>query len=345
MRAVVRVEGEDRTGVEVVARTVVAVPVGPGIPGLPVQQLQLGIVRTGQPRRAAAGLPAVLAAPGFVAGLARRRNRVPAPHALAGLRVVGVHEPADAVFRARHADDDLAVDRERRQRQVVADLVVVHGDVPPQRARLRVERRQVAGDRSGVHHVVEHGDAAIHRRRSDHDHIVGNLRRPAPQRTPGAHVERGHRARRLGHVHHAVHDERRGFEDARRSKLVDPGRLQLRHVLLVDLIELRVALRLVAAGVRQPVRRLALGLDDAVVGNLRECRTPPPRTPANSHRRNDRLHCSAPRRLGEIRHEIGQLRRREPRREARHQALPGLLLEQLEVALAQRVELAGRSRT
>src|SRR6266581_1187828 len=79
-------------------------------------------------------------------------------------------------------------------------------------------------------------------------------------------------------------------------KLVHPRRLQLRHVLFVDLVKLGVPLRLVAPGVGQPVRRLALGLDDAVVGNLSEG-WPSTEDAREHHRRNHRLHGSVPRRL------------------------------------------------
>src|SRR4029077_18000036 len=98
-------------------------------------RLQIRIVAAGEPRRSAAGFPAV-AAPRVEAGLTGTGNRVAPPHALAGLRVVRVDESADARFGARDADDDLAVERERREREVVAEMVVVDGDVPPHGAGL-----------------------------------------------------------------------------------------------------------------------------------------------------------------------------------------------------------------
>ena len=73
--AVRRIEREHRVGVEVVAGPVVGVPVGRGIAGRPVEQVQLGIERAGQPRRAAAGLPAVALAPRLRSGLTGRGNR------------------------------------------------------------------------------------------------------------------------------------------------------------------------------------------------------------------------------------------------------------------------------
>src|SRR5439155_18117460 len=73
------------------------------------------------------------------------------------------------------------------------------------------------------------------------------------------------------------------LDDAGLPDLVDPERLELRHVLPVDLVELRVALRFVRAGVRQPVVRLALGLRDAIVRNLRD------RRPRKNHQNRKNL--------------------------------------------------------
>src|SRR5258706_14209855 len=105
--AVLDVERHQRRCVEVVARPLVAVPVGARIAGAPVEQLERGIVRAGEPRRAAAALPGVALRPRIAARLVGRRNRVEAPEPTAGLRVVGVEEAADAGLAAAHADDDL----------------------------------------------------------------------------------------------------------------------------------------------------------------------------------------------------------------------------------------------
>src|SRR5262249_56408707 len=68
--AVYGIQREQRTGVEVVAGADVAVPVGTWIAGAPVDEIERGVVGTGQPRRAAAVLPAV-PAPAVEARFAR----------------------------------------------------------------------------------------------------------------------------------------------------------------------------------------------------------------------------------------------------------------------------------
>ena len=112
-RAGVRIERDERIGVEVGAGPALAVPVGVRVAGAPVKKVQRGIVGAGEPRRRAAALPDV-ALPGVAARLARRRNRVEAPEALAGLRIVGVDEAAVRELAAGDADDHLVVDDERR---------------------------------------------------------------------------------------------------------------------------------------------------------------------------------------------------------------------------------------
>ena len=71
-RAGVGVERDDRVGVEVVAVAIVAVEIGAGIAGAPVDQVERRIVGAGDPGGAAAALPRV-AFPGLAALLARAR--------------------------------------------------------------------------------------------------------------------------------------------------------------------------------------------------------------------------------------------------------------------------------
>src|SRR6185503_20766490 len=92
-RAGIRIQREERIGVEIGARTALAIPVRVRIAGAPVEQVQRRVVGAGEPRRRAAALPDV-ALPGVAARFARRRNRVEAPQALAALRIVRIDEAA-----------------------------------------------------------------------------------------------------------------------------------------------------------------------------------------------------------------------------------------------------------
>ena len=108
----------------------------------------------------AAALPRV-ARPRVVAWFTGTGNRVEPPRALAGLRVVGVDESADAVLTARDADDHLVVHDERRERRGVALLVFLHRRVPGDRAGLHVERDQVRVERRHEQLVAEDAEPVI----------------------------------------------------------------------------------------------------------------------------------------------------------------------------------------
>src|SRR6185369_248348 len=92
-----RVERDDRIGIQVVARAHGAVEVGPRIARGKVEKAELGIDRRRLPNRSAAVLPdlAVLR-PRLVAALARGWDRVERPDQLAGLRVECLHPSAHA---------------------------------------------------------------------------------------------------------------------------------------------------------------------------------------------------------------------------------------------------------
>ena len=74
-----------------------------------------------------------------------------------------------------------------------------------------------------------------------------------PQLLAGARVDRVGDAPRSGRIHHAVDDERRGFEAAVGRGLELPREAELGDVLVVDLIERAEALLVIVAAVRQPV--------------------------------------------------------------------------------------------
>src|SRR5260370_32260150 len=95
----VAIQAHQRTGIEVVAPTSVAVVVGSRIAGSPIDQVEYGVLRAGDPRRRAAGLP-TLAPPRFMSPLTRARDRPEAPHPPTGLPVVRVQQPANAEFAA-----------------------------------------------------------------------------------------------------------------------------------------------------------------------------------------------------------------------------------------------------
>ena len=61
------IDGNDRSGVQIVPLTHIAEQIRTGIPGSPVEQVELRIVRSREPGRAAAMLPGI-AGPGLTTG-------------------------------------------------------------------------------------------------------------------------------------------------------------------------------------------------------------------------------------------------------------------------------------
>src|SRR5262245_54293151 len=96
---------------------------GCGVADSTVDEVQGGIIIAGHPGRAATVLP-VVALPSFVTGLARPGNGEGAPQLLAIIGVVRDDVAAYAIFAARAADKDFAVDDERHQRQILPLQVI-----------------------------------------------------------------------------------------------------------------------------------------------------------------------------------------------------------------------------
>src|SRR5262249_53560379 len=99
--ASIGIEGDQTVGVQVVALTHIAVPVGPRISRTPEDSVALRIVGAGAPRGRAASFPAI-AVPGFVPRFALGGNGVEAPQPLARLGVVTVDESPSTILASRH---------------------------------------------------------------------------------------------------------------------------------------------------------------------------------------------------------------------------------------------------
>ena len=98
-----------------------------------------------------------------MAGFAGRGDGEGAPQFLAAVGVIGDDVAADAEFAARAADDDLAVDDQRHQRQVLTLLVVLDFGIPDHLAGLGVERNHVIIGRGEIELVLPQADAAVGR--------------------------------------------------------------------------------------------------------------------------------------------------------------------------------------
>ena len=245
----VGVEGDDRVGVQVVAGALVADP-GAGVAGPPVGEVELGVERAGDPDGGAAGAPRV-ARPRLVAGLAGAGDGVRPPHLLARLGVVGGHEPPDAPFAARRADEHLAVGDEGRHGHVVARAVVGDGRLPDEFAGHRVERDHERVVGRVVDLVAVEADPAVGP--VGMAHVLGELPLVQPELVARAGVHRDDPIFRGGDEHDAVVDDRRRLVARRDAGRQRPHRFQAGHVLGRDLVQRAVAPAVVGAAVHQPV--------------------------------------------------------------------------------------------
>src|SRR5690348_16620691 len=84
-----RIERQDRATEEVIPLSNVSVGVGARVTDWPVKRIQVGIIRSSEPRPSAAVLPTV-ALPGLAAELPWRWDRIRPPQALAGIRIVRI---------------------------------------------------------------------------------------------------------------------------------------------------------------------------------------------------------------------------------------------------------------
>src|SRR5262249_50005976 len=100
--------------------------------------------------------------PRFVAWFARTRNGVEPPGFLARCCVESGDEPADAIFRARYADNNLVFDYERSMRDRVPELGIANPDVPDRTARLGINRDEVRVDGAHEQCVAEDRYAPVH---------------------------------------------------------------------------------------------------------------------------------------------------------------------------------------
>ena len=258
-RARLDVERDDGVRVQVVAGACVAGPWA-GIAGAPVREPELRIEAAGHPHGRAAGAPRI-AGPRVAAGLAGRGDRVGFPDLLAGVRVERDDEAANAALAARDADHDAAARGQRRNRHVVAVVVVLDGLVPDDLARLGVERHDARVGRRRVDLVAVQRDAAI--RRVAHADVGRHLMPIAPEQVAGLGVDREHLVEGRGDEHDAVVDDRRRLMTLGRARRHRPHGRQVGDVARVDAIERAVAPRAVLAQIHEPVARFG-GLEPRI---------------------------------------------------------------------------------
>src|SRR5262249_1909517 len=153
----------------------------------PVDEIQLGIVRAGQPHRAATALPAVTE-PRVVAILTRPGYGIKPPQLFARGSVVRIQESARAEFAAGDPDEHLVFHVQRR----AGDAVTKHrvGDLrfPERQTGSRVQRDERRVERADEQPLSKHSDAAVEW--IDLVRVLDLLLpRVSPDLTPGPRVE------------------------------------------------------------------------------------------------------------------------------------------------------------
>ena len=156
----VGIKRDQRAGVQIVAFACVAIVIGTGISGSPVDDVEGGIVCAGNPGRRAARLP-TLALPGFVSSLAGAGHSPEAPQAAPGVRVVCIEKSANAELAARDPDQHFVAEGQRRRGNSVPGAIVGYHRVPAQLAGVKIDGQQVTVERAGEQQVFEHGQSAI----------------------------------------------------------------------------------------------------------------------------------------------------------------------------------------
>ena len=239
------VEGDDALGVEVVAFADVAVEIGGGVAGAPVEEIQLGIVGAGEPGAAAAGFPGV-AGPGVVAGFAGAGDGVPAPETFAGVGVIGVEEAVEAMIAGGDAHDDFILDDHGRGGGPIAFGGFGDFGFPEHGSVTSVEGDQVGVGGAEVDFIAVDGDAAVGAS------LQRGLAFIAPDFTALAGVE-GVDFVGIGEVHDAIDDDGNGFQAAGGVDVVHPFGDKPLGVFGIDLFEKRMALGVILAVVMEPV--------------------------------------------------------------------------------------------
>ena len=264
-------------GVQVVAGAIGRIEHRHWIARAPDHLVGRGIVRARDPHGAAADLPGVvLVLPGLAAGLARRRYDVFAPDQLAGGAVERRDPVAHAAVAAGRAHDDLVLDRQRRGGDLHVRLIV--------QVRLPDDLAGVLVGGDDASWIIGGGDDQIPQQRGaavrQRQLLLSGVHAP----DDAAHVARTHvdlvdHPPLIDDVKEAVLGQRRRLQVLVGRGAADRdcvGELEVLDVVLVDLVERRVALRVVGAVVHQPVLRLLVGIDEPirshVAGESRKCR-------------------------------------------------------------------------
>ena len=230
-----------------------------GIARSPIDEIELGIVGTGAPRRPSALHPGVaILGPGLGTRLAGRWDGVSAPQFLPGVRIPAIEEPARGGLSTGHAGNQHAVGNDRPTRSVVAICGVGEFLVPELFAGLHVECEHVVVNR----HAKEF--AVIDRRRASVESGTLDPRFELDLRAPdlpaGFNVD-GEGPPAVDHIHDAVVNRRRCQFTLVIHEARAPDGDEALDIGFIDLLERAVTLSVVAHALGGDVFRVLAVVD------------------------------------------------------------------------------------
>src|SRR5712692_3455941 len=256
-------------GVEVLAGPHRIIEVRRRIADAPINQIQLRIIRSGEPRRPAAVLPHIGVGPGLVPRLSRSGYRVEPPRESSRLGVERADVAAMRAVASGSSNDDFVFDDEWSAVDIAAAFLYVFDfDVPDLLAGVRVHGYYVVIHRPEEDQSVSNRYAAIELTVRA-DEIARKLVVIGPQSLAGFRVQSEDTVLTGDQVHDSVYDKGRRVESAFDfTGLKSPHRNEVLDVISADLIERAVAPGVVSSKVGSPVLRLPSRVDQPLAGQL-----------------------------------------------------------------------------
>ena len=171
----------------------------------PIDQVQIGIVRSGNPGRAAAVRHSVCIRPGFRSRFARLRHRIPVPENFSVLGASGFQKSRDVRLIVGHAGDETVLHHQGRHADVIAELVIGYFQVPNLPSGARIQTDEVRIGRTEIQPVLVHRDTPLS------DHVARTLALEVPDLPARPRVHRPYVVRDR-EVQDSVHHEGGRFD-------------------------------------------------------------------------------------------------------------------------------------
>lgn len=182
------IQRQQGTGIKVVAGAHAGVVIGRGIAGAPVEDIEIGIVGTRDPRGPAA-VQVEVPGPAFIAFFAGAGDRPKTPLLLPGLRIVCRYEAAYAIVASGNADDHLVFDHQGRARGPVVAIPGCISHFPDEISGAGIEAEQMRVVCFHVDARAQYCHTAVVMLGGIVNKTFGNGARMSPKRVPGHGIQ------------------------------------------------------------------------------------------------------------------------------------------------------------